>query len=340
MQLQIQEHYHLSSTVVSLIFLSPFVGYMLAATVNNKIHMTFGQRGITIIAPWCHIVPFVIIAIHPPYPVVVIFYTVVGFGNGLIDSAWNAWIGDMARSNEILGFLHGFYGLGATISPLIATAMITRAGLGWWKFYYVMLGAAVSELITSVWAFWNEDAISFREENPRATDKKGGRMKESLQNRVTWVCSAFLFTYVGVEGKSPSDYRDLPSIAYDTYSHTRWVDCDFHASSSSRQVFWLRSCSHWFLARHYNWTHYSRLRDRSSWRTRISIYLMISIALQLIFWFVPHFIVSAIAISFLGFFLGPLFPGAIAISTKLLPKHLHTSSVGFSCALGGGGAAV
>lgn len=75
-------------------------------------------------------------------------------------------------------------------------------------------------------------------------------------------------------------------------------------------------------------------------RVAIAGYLIISIALQLIFWLVPRFIVSAIAVSFLGFFLGPLFPGAIAISTKLLPKHLHTSSVGFSSALGGGGAAV
>jgi len=191
----------LTATVVSLIFLSPFVGYMLAAAVNNQIQMTLGQRGIAVIAPLCHIIPFMVIAIHPPYPVVVIFYGVVGFGNGLIDSAWNAWIGDMAHSNEILGFLHGFYGLGATISPLIATAMITKASVGWWNFYYVMLGAAVLELVTTAWGFWNDDAKSFRENNPRSTNKEGGPMKESLQNKVTWVCAAFLFMYNGVEGR-------------------------------------------------------------------------------------------------------------------------------------------
>lgn len=130
-------------------------------------------------------------------------YMIVGFGNGLIDSAWNAWIGDMAKSNEILGFLHGFYGLGATISPLIATAMITRANLDWWNFYFVMLGAAVLEFATTAWAFWDEDADSFREKNQRSTEKKGGRMKEALQNRVTWVTAAFLFVYVGAEGKEP-----------------------------------------------------------------------------------------------------------------------------------------
>ena len=75
-------------------------------------------------------------------------------------------------------------------------------------------------------------------------------------------------------------------------------------------------------------------------RLAIVIYLLIAIGLQTVFWLVPAFIVSAIAISFIGFFIGPLFPGGIVIATKLLPKHLHTSSLGFSSAFGAGGAAV
>lgn len=45
----------------------------------------------------------------------------------------------MANPNEILGFLHFFYGFGATIAPLIATAMIARSGWGWYTFYYIMV---------------------------------------------------------------------------------------------------------------------------------------------------------------------------------------------------------
>lgn len=33
----------------------------------------------------------------------VVVYSIAGFANGLIDSAWNSWIGDMAQSNELLG---------------------------------------------------------------------------------------------------------------------------------------------------------------------------------------------------------------------------------------------
>lgn len=38
-----------------------------------------------------------------------------GLGSGLQDSAWNAWVGNMQNANELLGFLHGVYGLGATM---------------------------------------------------------------------------------------------------------------------------------------------------------------------------------------------------------------------------------
>lgn len=50
----------------------------------------------------------------------------------------NIGVGNMASANELLGFLHGFYGLGATVAPLVATAMVT-ADLPWYSFYYIMV---------------------------------------------------------------------------------------------------------------------------------------------------------------------------------------------------------
>jgi fucose permease len=63
-------------------------------------------------------------------------------------------------------------------------------------------------------------------------------------------------------------------------------------------------------------------------------------ALELLFWLVPQFYVSAVAVAFQGFFLGPLFPAAVVAATKLLPRHLHVSAIGFAAAFGGSGAAV
>lgn len=136
---QLESYYDLSYTVVSLIFLSPLVGYGAAALLNNAIHMNLGQRGVAWLCPGFHIIAYIMNAVHPPYPVLVIAFIFAGFGNGLADSAWNAWIGSLANANEVLGFLHGFYGVGAVLSPLIATSLITKANFPWWSFYYFMV---------------------------------------------------------------------------------------------------------------------------------------------------------------------------------------------------------
>ena len=99
----LERYYHLTYTVVSLIFLSPFLGYSAAALCNNAIHMRFGQRGIAIIAPSCRLITYLILCFHPPYPVIVVFFIFAGFGNGLEDAAWCAWTGNMVNANRVQG---------------------------------------------------------------------------------------------------------------------------------------------------------------------------------------------------------------------------------------------
>lgn len=72
----------------------------------------------------------------------------------------------------------------------------------------------------------------------------------------------------------------------------------------------------------------------------IILYLLGSTICQLLFWLVPSLIGGAIAVAFVGFFLGPMFPAAVVALTKLLPKNMHVPAIGFSAAFGGGGACV
>jgi fucose permease len=143
---------------VSLIFLSPFLGYSVAALLNNSVHMNVGQRGIAILAPGCRLVTYIIFSLHPPYPALVVAFAVTGFGNGMIstprcgylqlltavakgleDAAWSSWLGHMVNANRLQGLLHSCYSLGATLGPTIATSMIVKVGLPWYTYYYMMV---------------------------------------------------------------------------------------------------------------------------------------------------------------------------------------------------------
>lgn len=72
----------------------------------------------------------------------------------------------------------------------------------------------------------------------------------------------------------------------------------------------------------------------------IALYIILAMGLELVFWLVPQFIVSAVAVSLVGFFLGTIFPGVVVVATRLLPKDLHVSAIGFAAALSMGGGAV
>ncbi|PSR81306.1 major facilitator superfamily domain-containing protein [Coniella lustricola] len=339
-------YYHLSYTLVSLIFLSPFVGYTLAASLNNTIHMHYGQRGIAMLCGTCHLVAYVIAAQHPPYPALVVVFAVAGFGSGLSDAAFNAWIGAMANANEVLGVLHAFYGVGGVLGPLIATSLITKWGAAWYDFYYVMIGVAGVETVLLVSTFWPMTGKVFRDKHPQArpptargdggggdggdgssTSKKQSIMREALLQmpaaRVSWLCAVFLLCYVGVE------------VALGGWIVTFMINERHGAAFASGMTatgFWLGLT----MGR----VTLGFVTPRLGERLALMIYLPAAMGLELLFWLVPQFIVSAVAVALVGFFLGPLFPAAVVAATKSLPKYLHVSTIGFAAAFGGGGAAV
>jgi fucose permease len=56
----LETFYDVNYTVISLVFLAPFVGYTFAAILNNKIHMKFGRLGVATIAPTCKLIAYVV----------------------------------------------------------------------------------------------------------------------------------------------------------------------------------------------------------------------------------------------------------------------------------------
>ncbi|KAH9907233.1 MFS general substrate transporter [Xylariomycetidae sp. FL2044] len=326
----LQKHYDLTYLIVSLIFLTPFVGYTLAALLNNTLHLRVGQRGVALACSGCHLAAYAVIAAHPPYPVPVVAFMLAGFGNGVADAAWNAWIGGgMARANELLGVLHGLYGAGAVLSPLVATTMITKAGLEWWCFYYVMIGMAVIEVFSSTAGFWRATAQQYRDSiakhNDDGTARAGLRVAlfQKPGARVSWLCALFLLGYVGIEVA-------LGGWIVEFMIQVRQGD-DF-ASGMTATGFWLGLTIGRFVL--------GFVTPKIGEKRAIMIYLPLTMGLELLFWLVPQFIVSAVAVGLQGFFLGPLFPAAIMAMSKLLPRHLHVGAIGFAAAFGGSGAAI
>ncbi|KGQ02713.1 hypothetical protein BB8028_0008g02340 [Beauveria bassiana] len=320
----IEPYYNVNYTQVSTLFAVPFVGYVAAALSNNWIHFKLGQRGVAFIGPICRVVGYLPMALHPPFPVLPVALLVAGYGNGIEDSGYNAWVGNMHQANELLGLIHGAYGLGATISPLIASAMVTKGHLQWYTFYYVMIGMVGCEFALGMRAFWSHDGASYRRR--LAYDNEGKERittRHVLKQPLTWVVAVFLLGYVGVE---VSLGGWIPTFMIKVRHAEPFL------AGLSVTLFWLGLTLGRVIL--------GFVTGRVGEKLAITVYILLSIALQLLYWLVPNFAASLVFIILLGFFLGPLFPAAIVTATKLLPPEHHVSAIGFAGGFGGGGAAI
>ncbi|KAI7777969.1 hypothetical protein LA080_002881 [Diaporthe eres] len=325
----LQEFYQVSYTVVSIVFFAPLVGYVLSGTLNTRLHNAVGQRGIALLCGGSHLVSALISCMHHPYPLLVISFMIAGLGNGLSDSAWNAWIGNLPRATELLGFMHACYGVGAIISPLITTAMITRYRLPWFTYYYVMIGLSNLEMLALTTLFWAYTGASHR---ARAAKVGEGQPKASMRQvlstlpeaRSAWLLALFVLVYyVGVE---------VSLGGWVVKFLLRERNGAPFASGMVATGYWLGVTAGRGML--------PSITNLLGIKLAITCYLILTIGLELVFWLVPKFIVSAVAVAFQGLFFGPLFPTAITAVTKLLAEHWHVVLIGFVAALGGCGASV
>lgn len=183
---------------------------------------------------------------------------------------------------------------------------------------------AVLELLLCVLSFRHSTGASHRAKNPITQNKPGhSRTKEALTNPITWICAFFLLCYVGVE------------VSLGGWLVTFMLRVRHGGKFESGMVvtgFWLGLTFGRVIL--------GFVTGKIGEKVAIAGYLLISMGLELCFWLIPNFVSSAIFAAWLGFFLGPLFPAAIVVATKLLPSRLHVSAIGFAAAFGGGGAAV
>ncbi|KAF4871893.1 Bypass of stop codon protein 6 [Colletotrichum siamense] len=358
---QIEEYYGITYLQVSLIFLSPVLGFIMSTVSNHAVHLRYGKRGVIIMAGTCHVTAYLVGCFHPPFPVLIVVYILVGLGSGAKTAAWNSFVGGFNKSNELLGLLHGFYGLGATITPVTASALFSQ-GWHWYQVYYVLVAMAASEFILTLSLFYPQNGKAYREEigesrgqqetievplqamplgenagrppmrrNPSsrvfkaANSFKTSNTWNCLKNRVVLVCSAFLLAYVGSE------------VALGGWLVTFMIDVrggSAFASGLTASGFWAGITVGRIILG------FVTGRVFKSEKHAVTVYLVCAIIMQLLYWLIPNFISSAIIVAFLGFFLGPVFPAVIVCLSRLLPQRMRVSAIGICSAIGASGASV
>lgn len=223
----IEQWYGIGYALVSLIWITNAIGFIIAAFTTDAIAARLGRAKSLIFSEACMIAGYVIIACPVPFAALVVAYLILGFGNQINLGLNNVFLANLQQPSVILGIAHGTYGVGGIAGPLVATALVSN-GVHWQRFYFIPIAIRLICMASTGYTFWNfekENAHHFqnslerlatRQSNAESAEASKLRLiGKALKIRTTIIGALFIFAYQGAEVSESGwfisyliDYRD------------------------------------------------------------------------------------------------------------------------------------
>lgn len=141
--------------------------------VAGKVIRKFGTPLVTLVSTLLTVIGLLIMSISPNIVVMMLGAVVLGYGAGVIDTALNNFVSLHYKARH-MNWLHAFWGIGVTISPLILSFFLTDEMGSWRNGYRVvallqLLVAIVIAFSLKKWRTVKEDiqAEEFSNENKK-----------------------------------------------------------------------------------------------------------------------------------------------------------------------------
>lgn len=323
----LEKHYSIGYAVVSLIFVTNAIGFIGAAPITHALQMHLGRAKMLALAECIMLVAYITLVCTPPFGIVVLSFLLLGLGMAFNLALNNVFCANFVNGTTTLGFFHGSYGIGGTIGPLIATALVSRGHI-WSTFYFTSLAITALNAFIAYLTFRTFELDSPHptnlHPNPNTqTPSKSALLYETLRNKTTILGALFIFAYQGAEVSiSGWVISFLISYRHSSPSRVGYVTAGFWAGITIGR----------FLLSH--------PAHRIGEKTTVAALTLGAAAFQILVWRVPNVIGEAVAVSLVGLLLGPVYPCATAVFSRLVPRRLQTSCLAVVSALGSSGAAV
>lgn len=321
-----EHRYNLNDFEVSILLLAPMGGYLISAGLSTWTHYKIGRGGLSILGVFLQLLNFAISGLNPPLYVITICFMVGGFGSGLVNGSWNAWIGAFREAHGILGVLQGMYAVGAFIGPAVVTLILEKE-MAWYSYYRILAGCAFVVFCYALYCFRGDGPREYKQEveadSEDASNTENATVLEACTNRHVILLSILIYAYQGTE-MSLSDWivtymiraRNGDPKRMGLMSSCLW----FGLTAGRVGLGWLSG----------KFQNFQRI---------IAVYLVIAIGFQLMFWSIDSLYFNAFAIFMVGAFTGPFFASVMIKGTSILPKRLHVPGICAAVAMSGVGAA-
>jgi len=285
---------------------------------------------------------FVPILCTPPFAVIIVSYFFLGLGMAINLAMGNTFAANLQNGTKMLGAFHGSYGLGGTIGPLIATAMVTKGGYIFSRYYLLTLAVTLFNLFFGGWSFWHFEAesnmtlltpmerVASQVQNAPPPAKAENNAKEqfadmlkAFKNKTVILGALFIFAYQGAEVSiSGWVISFLIATRNGNPSSVGYVTAGFWAGITLGR----------FLLSH----------PAHKIGEKVFVYAMVVGAgiFELLVWWVPNVVGDAVAVAIVGLMLGPVYPCATVIFSRAIGRKDQVSSLSVISAFGSSGGAI
>ncbi|ODV86642.1 hypothetical protein CANARDRAFT_180041, partial [[Candida] arabinofermentans NRRL YB-2248] len=321
--------YQINRIQISYLFLFQFIGYIISSFANNQLSLKFGIAGVYSYALLMNGIYCFLFSLRSPFVILILTSIFNGFGVGSLDCSLNLYIGNLNYSNQILGMMHSFYGLGCFVSPVFVIYLIHQGML--WNYYFLIIGSLITiNFILVLILFKNETPAKFQyvmSSMNDGDDDEDTSVLNILKNKSVQFFATSLFLYIGSE----------LSLGVWLFNYILKIkSLDEKKASYITSTYWLFMTigrfSLAFVTGHY-------FEDNETYAMVIYTGLVASGCFSFMI-FNQFLWIQIISICIIGYCVGPVFSTTVVISIKNLPKHLSTAGVSIICGIGATGAAV
>jgi fucose permease len=311
-------HYGVDKATIGLLFLFQTIGYLIAAFNSGLLIEWLGNRRFLVSGVVCFLLAVGTLSFMPPFVFVLVVMLPLGFGVAIIDAGLNAYIAGMPRNAALLNYLHAFYGTGALLGPVIASAILAIRW-GWNSVYLVWIAMSLV-LLVGFKLIFKEHNISSPED---VAKPRGNVLVAALKVPLVWIAALFMLIYVGAEVSVGSwsysfltEERHAPILLAGWMVSGYWIGLTLGRLTLARVTLHVGS------------------------KRLIQGCLVGVVTGVLLVWLLPINAASALRLGLIGFSFGPIYPTTIALISNRVSSRFLPSAIGFLASLGSVGAAI
>ncbi|KAL2810354.1 putative MFS transporter [Aspergillus granulosus] len=315
----IRESYNINEDKIAIIYAATFCGWFVTALTNSYLAQYLDLGVFLVLGVGLQILAQALRAWIPPLPLFAVTFFLASLGQAYQDTHANTFVASVKANHRWLAFIHAMYMAGCLVGPFVATAVSSAGTHSQWNFFYLIpLGLGVANLALTLFTFHEVIRLKPVARNaPSTTPGAPKEMQKILASPGVWVLSLYFFFFLGAvitAGGWTVEY--LIQVRNGDRDNMGYVAAGFSGGGLLGRLI-LAEPTH-----------------RFGERRMIFLYVLLCVALELVFWLVPHIITAAVAISLFGFFSGPFLATGVSVAFKMLTVDIRSSALAFIFVLG------